>query len=213
LNASAPEGAADLAGETIHAFLAQLASSAPAPGGGAAAALAGALGAALVAMVCRVTGERDASLGAEMTAVAERADALRRQLEALMTEDAAAYRGVIAARRAGGGPAAVQSALIAATEVPLALARTAADVLALCAAAVRHARPSTLGDIGVAAVTAEGALQSAAITARANLTDLTDEALTRQSEAELAALIDGGRDAGRRVSAAIIERVPHRRRS
>ncbi len=210
MSASPFEGAVDLAAEPVRGFLSMLASSAPAPGGGAAAALAGALGAALVAMVCRVTAERDASLAGEMDPLAERADRGRRRLEELMTEDAEAYRAVIAARRAGEGPAAVQRALIGATEVPLALARSSVGVLALCAAAVQRARASALGDLGVAAATAWSAAESAALTARANLAGLADEAFARRAEAELASLLDRGREARRQVSAALEDRALRR---
>ena len=194
----------------MRAFLSMLASSAPAPGGGAAAALAGALGAALVGMVCRVTGERDPSLAGEMSPLAERADEARLRLERLMTADAAAYRAVIAARRDDGGPEAVQRALIGATEVPMALTRHSVDVLALCASAVQRARASTLGDLGVAAATAWSAVESAALTARANLAGMADETYARRAERELASLLDRGRDARRQITAALDERGARR---
>ena len=59
------------AAESMHEFLTALGSGAPAPGGGAAASLCGALAAALVAMVCRVTAERDPSAASEVSVSCE----------------------------------------------------------------------------------------------------------------------------------------------
>ena len=80
--------------ETIDAFLTELASGSPLPGGGAAAALTGALAAALVGMVCRVAARRDPSAPGRVE-VAAAADELGRRLTALMREDVAAYGRVL----------------------------------------------------------------------------------------------------------------------
>src|SRR5581483_120286 len=84
---------------SIADFLDQLASASPAPGGGSAAALAGALGAALVAMVCRLTiGRKNYQhLDQEFEKILTRADDLRADLMRLMDEDAEAYSHVMEA--------------------------------------------------------------------------------------------------------------------
>ncbi len=84
--------------QTVQQFIDNLASPAPAPGGGAAAALSGAMSAALVAMVCQLTiGRKNyENVSAELEAILPRAEARRRVLMELMEADAAAYDAVIA---------------------------------------------------------------------------------------------------------------------
>src|SRR5512135_3352209 len=84
--------------KTVQQFLDELASSSPAPGGGAAAALSGTLAAALVSMVCRLTiGRKNyEAASAELQAILPRAEERRRTLTELMDADAAAYADVIA---------------------------------------------------------------------------------------------------------------------
>jgi formiminotetrahydrofolate cyclodeaminase len=183
----------------MHAFLVALASADPSPGGGAAAALGGALAAALVAMVGRVTAARDPSIREEMSATALEADDLRERLTGLVTQDMDAYRGVLDARRSGQ-PGAAELAHTRATEVPLMIARDSQHVLAMCEATARRARRSTLSDLGVAATLAWAALEAGALTARTNLGDLRDVAFVEAAERELASLLTIGREAhGRAV--------------
>ena len=185
-------------GEPIGRYLRDLGSAAPAPGGGSAAALAAALGAALVAMTCRVTAKH---VGATPPVIplgelADEADGLRRRLTALADDDARAYSAVIAARRLGAPSreAAVEDALKRATEVPERLATQCRDVLALAELVAPGARPSTLGDLGVAAVLARGALHAAALTARMNLAGIADDVFTAETARRLDALVaEGGR--------------------
>ena len=198
------------AAESMHEFLTALGSGAPAPGGGAAASLCGALAAALVAMVCRVTAERDPSTASEVSPSMARADELWQRLAGLVTDDMDAYRRVIDARRSGGGPDAVQRALTRATEVPLMLARGSRDVLALCESVAPRARASALSDLGVAAALAGAALESGVLTARANLADVTDARFARASEDELAVLLVEGREARQRVLETIASRTRRR---
>ncbi len=161
-----------LAARRMGDLLDALASESPTPGGGAAAALAGALGAALVAMVARVAARHDAGrppLGATRTA----ADRLRRRLVRLAAADAVAFARFVEARRRRPPIAvAVHRALHTATEVPLAVAESARDTLALAHGLAGRARPATLSDLAVGVHLAHGALQSGAVTARANLAAL-----------------------------------------
>src|SRR5258706_14746590 len=84
---------------TVDDFLEQLASSAPTPGGGSAAAIMGAMGAALVSMVCNVTigkkGQEHAV--AELLAVRAESETLRARLTAMVGEDIAAFDNLMAA--------------------------------------------------------------------------------------------------------------------
>lgn len=207
---SGPGRAAAVASESLEAFLAAVGSASPAPGGGAAGAFGGALAAALLAMVGRVTAEREPAASNEMRAIIARADALRQRLTGLVTDDMEAYRGVIEARRSGGGPGAVERALTRATEVPLMLAGACRDVLALCETVASQARASTLSDLGVAAALAESALEAGALIARANLREAADAEFARVAEAELAAALAAGGEARRRASEIITSRTSRR---
>jgi len=190
--------------ESVGSFLAALASGSPAPGGGSAAALAGALAAALVAMVCRVTAEREVG-AAGLAGLALEADALRQRLARLVSDDAAAYQAVLTARRlpAEARPAASEAALRKATEAPLASVAAAGEVLALCDRAAAGARMSTLGDLRVAGLLAGAALEAGAVTARINLRDMTDTALAGLWGEQLGALLAEGRARGQHVAEAI----------
>src|SRR5437879_305940 len=83
-------------GPTLDAWLDELAGGAPTPGGGSAAALAGALAGALVAMVARLTVGRKAyaEVQPRVAAILAEAEAIRSQLRRLVDEDAAAYTRV-----------------------------------------------------------------------------------------------------------------------
>ena len=86
----------NLTDQTVVQFLDALASSAPAPGGGSAAALSGALGAALVSMVCNLTlgKAKYADVQDEISALVEQSEALRHLLIDLLEADVKVYSGV-----------------------------------------------------------------------------------------------------------------------
>jgi formiminotetrahydrofolate cyclodeaminase len=196
--------------DAVGRYLADLASAAPAPGGGSAAALAAALGAALVAMTCRVTDKHAGAApeGRSLGELAEEADGLRHRLTALANDDARAYSGVIAARRlpAPERGTAAQDALKRATEVPERLAAESRNVLALCERIAPRARASTLSDLGVAAILAHGALRAAALTARMNLAGIADRDFTGETTRRLDALVAEGMMLAERIETALAAR-------
>ncbi|WP_322767056.1 cyclodeaminase/cyclohydrolase family protein [Frankia sp. Cr1] len=182
--------------ETLAGFLADLASPAPAPGGGAAAALQAALGAALVSMVCNLTIGKPRYAAHEATMLAARTDADKARVEALALADADA-RAFAAVSDAYKLPKdtdgeraersrAIQAALVGAAEVPLRTAAVAADVVGLCAAIVDGANVNVLSDVGVAAACARAALDSAAINVRVNTAAMTDAVNRDRAAAVLA---------------------------
>src|ERR1700693_2311133 len=126
---------------SVEKFLADLASGQPTPGGGSAAAIMGAMGAALVSMVCNVTIGKKGYEGveAEMKAVREESERVRRRVTARVPEDIEAFDSIMAAyklpkptddEKARRG-AAIQAGLKRATETPLDCARACAEVIAL----------------------------------------------------------------------------------
>jgi hypothetical protein len=171
--------------DAVGRYLADLASAAPAPGGGSAAALAAALGAALVAMTCRVTDKHagGAPEGRPLGELAGDADGLRHRLTALANDDARAYSGVIAARRrpAPERVTAVQDALKRAPEVPEGLA-TESPTCSPCAAdrPMRAPAPRRSGRRGVLARP-----RGPALTARTNLAGIADGNFTGETTRRL----------------------------
>ncbi len=176
---------------TLASFLDRLASGEPAPGGGAAAALAGATAAALVAMACRVTARRAPSEA--LAAAVDAADELRHRLMALMHEDVEAYAAVLESRRAPSERRAslVDAAMRRATTVPLDTARAAAEVLELSATILEAVRTSVVGDLWVAVTLAGAALDASALTARVNLQELAEDDFARVARDTLERLAAG----------------------
>lgn len=172
----------------MDAWLTELASEAPAPGGGAAAAMNAAVGAALVAMVCRFSAGEPTS-----AEVLVRADALRQEALSLAEQDAVAFGKVAAAYRLPketdeakrARSAAIQEALVGAAEVPLRVAAVAAEVVGLANRILDGANVNVLADVAVAASSAQAALTAAVVNVEVNLAALHD---TGQRSALAAAL-------------------------
>jgi formiminotetrahydrofolate cyclodeaminase len=202
---------------TVRDFCADLAAGTPAPGGGGAAALAGALGAALAAMVCNYTvgRKRFVSVDAEMRALLSRSDTIRSELLELVEADATAYESVVQAQsqpkdtpeQAAARERDVQAALAAAARVPLRAAVLAADVLALCEPIAERGNPRLASDAGVAALLADAALHSAAINVRVNLGELRDPAVRSECESALAKLASSAREIKPRVMAVVQSKI------
>jgi formiminotetrahydrofolate cyclodeaminase len=188
--------AGDAPEQTLVGFLAELASAAPAPGGGAAAALQAALGAALVSMVCNLTIGKPRYAEHEATMLAVRADAEKARLSALALadEDAAAFSAVGAAYKLAKDTdeakavraAAIQAALRGAADVPLRTAAVAAEIVSLCARFLDGANVNVISDIAVAAASARAALASADINVWVNAQSMTDEPTRAATLTELA---------------------------
>lgn len=187
--------------QTIQTFLDELASSASTPGGGGAAALAGAMGAALVSMVCNLTigKEKFADVEAPMKDIRDRVEKLRTQLTQMMAEDVAAFNTVMAAYRLpkntdeekAARTAAIQDASKKATMVPLAAARASAEVIDLCRPVAEMGNPNVVSDAGVAVLCAQAGLKSAALNVLINLGAIKDEAFVTRYRAELAQILAG----------------------
>jgi methenyltetrahydrofolate cyclohydrolase len=184
----------------VATFLDELASATPTPGGGSAAAIMGAMGAALISMVCNVTiGKKGhEAVEAEMKSVRDESEKLRLRLTAMVAEDIAAFDGLMAAYRLpkvteedkSRRAAAIQSSLLAATETPLACARACAQVVALSKRAGEKGYAGVISDAGVGVLAANTALRSAALNVYINAPSLKDRDFAAAATAELAQLLD-----------------------
>ena len=172
-------------GPALDAWIEELAGAAPVPGGGSAAALAGTLAAALVAMVCRLTIGRKAYAAAEGRAreILTEAEALRAELRRLVDDDAVAYGRVSAAYKISkddpGRGTAVDEALRGAAVTPLAVARGAARLVTLAGELGEIGNKSARSDAKVAGQLARAALAGAVENVRVNVAALADPANSR----------------------------------
>jgi formiminotetrahydrofolate cyclodeaminase len=189
----------------IDTFLDDLASSAATPGGGSAAAIIGAMGAALVAMVCHLTigKKKYAEVEEEMKAVLTEAEALRHRLTGMIEDDVQAFDAVMAAY---GMPketdvdkdkrsAAIQDALKLATDVPLRCCHAAREVIDLGAKASGRGNLNVISDAGVAVLAAYAALRSAALNVYTNAKMITDKSFADAKLRELETLLSGAEKA------------------
>ena len=168
-----------------NSFLDALAAATPTPGGGSAAAQAGAMGAALVAMVARLTVGRKkyAQVDDQMNEILNQAERLRRELTESVAADAAAFEGVLAAFRLPQVPlekellrlAAIEQATLQAAQLPLEVARKAVLVMALAERCVALGNLNAISDAASAAAMARACLSAAGYNVRINLNTLGDK--------------------------------------
>jgi formiminotetrahydrofolate cyclodeaminase len=186
---------------TTSELLAAFRSSEPTPGGGSASALAGAVGASLLAMVAGLPKPRATSddevqrlgdTGAQCSALAV-------QLEALIDEDSAAYDLVVGAFRMPKGTdeekaartAGIQRALTAATEAPLNVMRRCAEALALAPVVGALGNQNASSDVAIARGLLSAGLTGARENVEINLGSLKDEAYVARIREESTALAGG----------------------
>ncbi len=189
----------------IEEFLDALASQAATPGGGGAAAIIGAMGAALVSMVCNLTigKKKYADVEGDMKRILEKSEALRAKLTGMIEDDARAFDLVMGAY---GMPKetdadrtardeAIQKALKQATDVPLACARAAREVIDLAAETSGKGNLNVISDAGVGVLAAYAALQSAALNVYTNAKLITDKNFAEAKLKELNELLAGAEPA------------------
>jgi glutamate formiminotransferase/formiminotetrahydrofolate cyclodeaminase len=166
------------------AFLDRLAEGSATPGGGSAAAFAGAMAAALVGMVARLTmgKKKYAAVEGRMGEIAARADELRAAQHRAVTQDAQAFEAVMAAYRLPKGDAvevqrrqaAIGQATHRAAEVPLQVAADAVETLALAVEVVRGGNRNALSDAVSGTAMARAAQKAAGMNVRVNAASAAD---------------------------------------
>lgn len=163
-----------ISSETVSSYLTRLAAKQPTPGGGAAAALHAAQGAALVAMVARyTTGAKYEEHAPLVQRITQAADGLVTEALHLADADEQAFQAVIDAYRLPSGTdeskaaraAGIQSALIQAAETPAQIVRVAGDIVDLATELFDVANANVISDVAAAA----DAARAAATTARVNI--------------------------------------------
>jgi glutamate formiminotransferase / formiminotetrahydrofolate cyclodeaminase len=175
--------------ESKEDFLDRLAGSSPTPGGGSVAALAGALGAALVSMVAALTvgKKKYAEVEEAIKETRKSSESLRSKLTRLIEQDVEAFDAVMRAfklPRASEAEeraraVAVEKALMDASQVPLETVERALEVLDLARHAAQVGNVNAVSDAGVAAYMCEAAARSAALNVRINAKGLTNDEARR----------------------------------
>ncbi|MGP8001124.1 MAG: cyclodeaminase/cyclohydrolase family protein [Streptosporangiaceae bacterium] len=170
--------------ETIGEFLDQLAGRVPAPGGGAAAALQAAQGAALLGMVARyTTGDRYAEHQETISRIITEVDELRAIALRLAEADADAFTAVMDAYRLPQSTdeqrtarsAAVSHALANAAWPPAQVISVAGMVVDLAEALAVIGNRNVISDVAAAAESARAAAATARVNVEVNLAGIADE--------------------------------------
>ncbi len=198
---------------TLRAFSDQLASDAPVPGGGSAAAYAGALGAGLAAMVAYIALKKgdDAALRDYIGEV----DNLRNDFLRLVDDDSAAYGRVAEAMKLARGTdeekrartERLQAALLAASRVPLEIAKTSRRLLDACERGMAKAPAAAISDIGVGALMADAALRGAAMNVMINLSSVKDPGQVKVLSEDLDRALDGADVQRKRITDFVESRI------
>lgn len=185
----------DVRSSSIEGFLEDLAGPRPTPGGGTGAAVAGAMGAALVQMLAELTVGKEKYADHEelMKAIAEQAAAEREALLALADADAAAFDTVTAAFKLPKGTdeekkvrkEAVQEAFKGACDVPLDVMQHCLEVIGLAKNAVQRGNVNAASDGAAGAELCRSALRIAAYNVKINLTSIRDETYVKNARTRL----------------------------
>lgn len=175
---------------TIKAFIDELASNSPAPGGGSVAALCGSLAAGLEAMVANLTlGKEKYRTGWDkMNKVLEEGEKLRAEFISLMNEDTESFNLFMQAlkmpketeEQKASRKAAMGEASKAATAVPLRTLENCVKAAELSFAAAKYGNSNAVSDAGVAALLAEAASKAASYNVKINLPGIADEAFAKE---------------------------------
>ncbi len=178
-----------------HQFLDQVANDSPTPAGGAVAAVAGALCAALVQMVASVTlGRSDYEhMTDTVEAIRQQANQLRQQLTAAIEEDAAAFNAFLAARRNSTVPdeakkKGMDTAVIGICEVPLRIARLSFEAAKLAQKMTQIGNVHAVTDGAAGVLMARSAIQTVGLTMKVNVTQLADQSLVQSWLKDIASL-------------------------
>jgi len=195
--------------KSVQAFIDELASKAPTPGGGSAAAVMGAQAAALISMVCNLTigKPKYAEVEVEMQSLLEMSEALRETLTGMIKADVEVFDRLMTTyglpkdsdEEKSVRSEAIQSALKEATVVPLACANACAEAIALSRIAAEKGNIGVISDAGVAVMAAYGALKSAALNVYINAGGLKDKAFADAKLAELETILNGADAAAEEV--------------
>ena len=206
-----------LAEMTVTQFADVLASDAPAPGGGSTAALSGALGAALTAMVCELTVHKKqfAEVREDVLAVQAKAADLQKRFLDVMDRDTDAFMVVSNAfampkatdEEKAARSAAIQKGLEGCTATPFEMMELAAQTIELTESLLGRFNTASASDLGVGALTLRTAVQGAWLNVLINIGSLKNKELAEDYRVKGQALVDQVVAAADRVYAEVLKLV------
>jgi glutamate formiminotransferase/formiminotetrahydrofolate cyclodeaminase len=206
--------------ETVRDFVMDVASGEPTPGGGAAAAHAASLGAALGEMIARLTQGRRKfeDVQDEVRDVLAELTPLRSRLARAVTEDAASFGRVMEARRINQGTEEerrerankLEEALKGATVIPLEVAGVALQVLGLLETLSEIGNPNALSDAATGAQLSLAAVASARYNVLVNTAHIEDEEFAVEHRSRADDLLERAREIAARIEASLIESIGNR---
>jgi len=183
----------------VSNFLDELASNSPTPGGGSVAALAGALGAALISMVGNLTigKKKYEDVEEDITKIISSSEKLRYELSQLIEEDVKAFNNFMATYKMPKETEdekkirteKIQESLIEAAKVPLKVAYKCLEVLNLSREVAEKGNINVISDAGVAVLLAEAALESAILNVKINLGMIKDEKVRTELSSSIKELL------------------------
>jgi glutamate formiminotransferase/formiminotetrahydrofolate cyclodeaminase len=214
--AAAYEGKGE--GRTVTEFVEEFAGNGPnAPGGGAAAAQAAALGASLGEMIATLTVGREkyAEVEAEVQEALAELTPLRERLQRAAAEDVASFAGVIAARRMSKATEAarsernnrIEAALKTAATVPLEVAGAALQVLEILETLAEIGNPNALSDAATGAQLALTAIVAARYNVLVNTAEIEDEDFRTEHRSRVEDLLVRGREIASRVEGLFVDSI------
>ena len=187
---------------TCSQFLAELASKAPTPGGGGTAALVGAAGVALGNMVGNLTTgkKKYAAVEEKIQALNAKAETLRKELEALVQEDAEAFAPLAAVyglpkdtpEQAADKERVMETALTRAALVPIKIMQKCLEGITLAYSYAVDGSTMAISDAGCAAVLCKAALQAASLNVFVNTKLMTNREFATALEHTAEQLLDAG---------------------
>lgn len=217
LRAAQEKEKAKLVGMPVTGFLDELASDAPAPGGGSVAALAGAQAAGLASMVARLTiGKKGyETIGDEMKAHAANGDALRTRLTEIVDEDTQAFNKVMAAYKLPKNTDdekikrsnAIQEAMKLAARVPMETMRQSFEAMLLARDVAEKGNANSITDAAVAGLMAHAAMQGAELNVRINLGSIKDLTFVEAAKREIADIAFQGKNMAEKIKLIVAGRM------
>ena len=201
----------------VSNFLNELASNSPTPGGGSVAALAGALGAALISMVGNLTvgKKKYEDVEEDIKKIISSSEKLRYELSQLIEEDIKVFNNFMATYKMPKETEdekkvraeKIQESLIEAAKVPLKVAYKCLNILSLSEEVAEKGNINVVSDAGVAALMAEAALESAILNVKINLKMIKDEKIKEEFSSSIKELLLKEKGHKKRVLEIVEEKI------